>query len=116
MFFWTISDPKPRIAEKEPEEEIIIKTIEADELWTYALEEFDFSAEELDAIGSRLVLVPKWAMFPNGASYDNIELDRYHFMDMRAKDLKLEDKKNHIRNKCKYLIKVLENNFIPKEG
>lgn len=106
-FYWTINNPKPRIEEN-------IEPQEKRELWEGALEEFNFSREELDAIGSRLVLVPQEDMFSNGAASGSIELDRYHFMDMRAKDLRLEDRKSHIRNKCKYLIKVLENDYIPK--
>lgn len=113
-FYWTINDPKPRIEEKDPNPEEIIEPQEKRELWESALEEFDFSREELDAIGARLYMIPKEAMFSNSAAYGSIELDRYHFMDMRAKDMRLEDKKNHIRNKCKYLIKILETNYIPQ--
>lgn len=113
-FYWTINDPKPRIEEKDPDPEEIIEPQEKRELWESALEEFDFSREELDAIGARLYMIPKEAMFSNSAAYGSIELDRYHFMDMRAKDMRLEDKKNHIRNKCKYLIKILETNYIPQ--
>jgi hypothetical protein len=113
-FYWTINDPKPRIEEKDSDPEEIIEPQEKRELWESALEEFNFSREELDAIGARLYMIPQEAMFSNSAAYGSIELDRYHFMDMRAKDLRLEDKKNHVRNKCKYLIKVIENDYIPK--
>ena len=113
--FWTISDPKPQIEEKEAEDDIILNPVEPQELWKSALEDFEFSKEELEAIGSRLALVPQAAMYGNSAASGSIELDRYHFMDMRAKDIRLEDKKNHIRNKCKYLIKILENDYISKQ-
>lgn len=113
-FYWTINDPKPRIEENDPDPEEIIEPQEKRELWESALDEFNFSREELDAIGARLYMIPQEAMFSNSAAYGSIELDRYHFMDMRAKDLRLEDKKNHVRNKCKYLIKVIENDYIPK--
>ena len=113
-FYWTLKDPKPRIEEKDPDPEEILEPQEERELWESALEEFNFSREELDAIGARLVLVRQEDMFNNGAAYGSIDLDRYHFMDMRAKDLRLEDRKSLIRNKCKYLIKVIENDYIPK--
>ena len=112
-FYWTIKDIKPRLEEKEMGEDIATHTEER-ELWESALDEFNFSREELDAIGARLVLVRQEDMFSNGAAYGSIDLDRYHFMDMRAKDIMVEDKKIHIRDKCKYLIRVLENDYIPK--
>lgn len=111
-FYWVLKTPKPRIEEKEPDEEVIEPTVITRNLWESVLDEFGFSREELDAIGARLVLIPHSFMFSNGAVYGNIDLDRYHFMDMRSKDLKLEDRKKKIRNKCKYLIKMLEE-YIP---
>lgn len=113
-FFWTIKDPKAQIEEKETET-VIDVTAPEPELWESALEDFDFSREELTAIGERLRQVPHAAMFSNGAVRDDIELDRYHFMRYRATDLLIEDKKNHIKNKCKYLIKMIES-YIPKAG
>lgn len=112
-FFWTYSDPKPRLEVEEPEEEII-DMVEPHELWMSVLKDFNFSDEELKAIESRLVLVPQSMMFSNNAAYGSIDLDRYHFMDMRAKDIKAEDKKKPIKNKYKYLIKMLENDYIPR--
>lgn len=85
------------------------------ELWESALDEFRFSKEELESIGSRLDLVPHSEMLSNPAARGSLELDRYHFMEMRAKDLKLEDSKKRIRNKCKYFIKMLEKYIPPAE-
>lgn len=115
-FFWEIADPKPRLAVPDPEEDVIIEYTEPEELWRSALNDFDFSKEQLDAIGSRLYMIPQEAMFSNSAAYGSIELDRYHFMDMRAKDIKVEDKKKRITNKYKYLVKMLENEYIPRAG
>lgn len=115
-FYWTIKDPKAQIERQEPKKEEVIEAAEeVRELWESALDEFNFSREELDAIKARLYLIPQGAMFSNGAAYGNIELDRYHFMDMRVKDIKVEDRKKHIRNKFKYLVKMLEN-YIPEAG
>lgn len=113
-FYWTLSDPKPRLEVEVPEKEDIIDMIEPTELWMSALKDFNFSDEELSAIESRLILVPQWNMFSNNAAYGSLDLDRYHFMDMRAKDIKAEDKRKPIKNKYKYLIKMLENDYIPK--
>lgn len=121
-FQWTLSDPKPQAQIEEKEEAPAIEEAPGIEEglghnhWVTALEDFNFSREELEAIQSRLVLIPQWAMFSNGAAYGSIDLDRYHFMDLRARDIKLEDRKKHIKNKCKYLIKMLENDYIPKAG
>ncbi len=111
-FHWTIKDPKAQIEGKEPEE-VIEEAEEVRELWESALDEFNFSREELDAIKARLTLVPQSYMLSNGAAPGSIDLDRYHFMEQRAKDMAIENKKNKIKNKCKYLIKMLENDYIP---
>lgn len=115
-FYWRLVDPKPLLETKEPEaEEVVVEEIiEPEELWHNALEEFNFTPEQLEAIGSRLKLIPQSAMFSNNAAYGSLELDRYHFMEQRAKDIKVEDKKNKIRSKYKYLIKVLENDYMVK--
>lgn len=115
-FYWRLVDPKPLLEAKEPEAEEVVteEIIEPEELWHNALEEFNFTPEQLEAIGSRLKLIPQSAMFSNNAAYGSLELDRYHFMEQRAKDIKVEDKKNKIRSKYKYLIKVLENDYMVK--
>lgn len=113
-FHWTITDPKAQIEEKESEPETVIDVPAREpELWESALKDFNFSREELEAISSRLMLVPYYYMLSNGADPGNIGLDRYHFMMQRATDIKVEDKKKHIKNKSKYLIKMLENDYIP---
>lgn len=114
-FFWTITDPKARIEEK-GEAPAIEEGAEDRELWESALEEFNFSREELDAIKSYLILVPQSYMLSNGAAPGSIDLDRYHFMEQRAKEIAIRETKISIGNKCKYLIKMLENDYIPKAG
>lgn len=110
-FWWTLSNPKKQIEEKALKESPEETIIEERELWESTLDEFKFSREELDAIGARLRLIPQSCMFANGVAHGSMEFDRYHFMDLIAKDIKVEDKKNHIRNKYKYLIKILENHL-----
>lgn len=112
-FYWRLNDPKPRLEEQIEEE--LAESEEKRELWESALDEFDFSKEELEAIGSRLDLVPHNSMLSNPAARGSLELDRYHFMDRMAKDMKVEDKRKRIRNKCRYLIKMLEE-YIPQAG
>lgn len=114
-FFWTIKDSKAQLEEKE-EALAIEEAAEDRELWESALEEFNFSREELDAIKSYLILVPQSYMLSNGAAPGSIDLDRYHFMEQRAKEIAIRETKISIGNKCKYLIKMLENDYIPKAG
>ncbi len=113
-FWWTLKDPKEQSQIEEKEDVPEIAESPERDLWESALEEFNFSREELDAIGARLRIIPQSAMFTNGVAYGSMELDRYHFMDMRAKDIRVEEKKKHIRNKYKYLIKMLENDYIQR--
>lgn len=114
-FTWILKDMRDNEKIEQKEEKASIEAAER-ELWESALEEFCFSREELEAIGSRLYLVPHSFMLSNGAAPGSMELDRFHFMEQRAKDIKVEDRKNHIKNKCKYLIKMLENDYIPVAG
>lgn len=114
-FFWTISNPKPvRVEKKEEAPEVIdMEEPKEAELWESALDDFSFNRLELDAIGERLRLVNQSVMFSNGQAYGSLDLDRYHFMSMRASDLKAIDSKTPIKNKFKYLCKMIED-YIPK--
>ncbi|MBP3782582.1 MAG: replication initiation protein [Butyrivibrio sp.] len=114
-FYWEFHNPKDMIEKKEIKEDLIDDdVIEEVELWVHALDEFNFSKAQLDAIRSRLILIPQSMMFDNGAAHGSLDLDRYHFMEQRAKDILAEDSQNHIKSKFKYLIKILENNYLQK--
>lgn len=115
-FYWRLVDPKPLLESKEPEaEEVVVDDLlEPKELWISALDELKFSPEQIEAIRSRLILIPQSMMFDNGAAHGSLDLDRYHFMVQRVKDLKVEDQEKHIRSKFKYLVKILENNYLQK--
>ena len=73
-FYWRLVDPKPLLEAKEPEAEEVVteEIIEPEELWHNALEEFNFTPEQLEAIGSRLKLIPQSAMFSNNAAYGSL--------------------------------------------
>ena len=115
-FFWTFRNPNPRISEKAAgkESDVVVEIPEEPkELWMSALAEFHFSKEELEAIDSRIRLVPRSAMLSNNAASGSVDLDRYHFVEMRVKDMKVEGKKGNIRNKFKYFLKMVES-YVPK--
>ena len=52
-------------------------------------------------------------MLSNNAASGSVDLDRYHFVEMRVKDMKVEGKKGNIRNKFKYFLKMVES-YVPK--
>lgn len=116
-FYWTIQDPKPKLEEPEPEEVEVIEAAEVEAqpeylMWTDAVKELNFTKEEIEAIGERLYIVPKYYL-PDTRT--NIHIDRLHFMSMLVKDMKLADSKKRIKNKCKYLITILENKIKGEE-
>ena len=114
-FYWEFHNPKDMIEKKDIDEVMVEDAyIVPDELWVTTLDEFNFSKEQIDAIRSRLILIPQSEMFDNGAAHGSLDLDRYHFMEQRAKDIMAEDSEKHIRSKVKYLIKILENNYLKK--
>lgn len=110
-FYWSIQDPKPKLEEPEHEEVEVIEAAEVESqpeylMWTDAVKELNFTKEEIEAIGERLYIVPKYYL-PDTRT--NIHIDRLHFMSMLVKDMNLADSKKRIKNKCKYLITILEN-------
>lgn len=105
-FYWEITEPKTKI-DKNNKNNVEDERIK--ELWETALEKFDFSPEEIAAIGSRLRLIPQTIMIDNNANPGNIEINRFHFMEKIAKDIIVERKKKNIKNEYKYLIKMLDN-------
>lgn len=116
-FYWSIQDPKPKLEEPEPEEVEVIEAAEVEVqpeylMWTDAVKELNFTKEEIEAIGERLYIVPKYYL-PDTRT--NIHIDRLHFMSMLVKDMKLADSKKRIKNKCKYLITILENKIKGEE-
>lgn len=116
-FYWSIQDPKPKLEEPEPEEVEVIEAAEVEVqpeylMWTDAVKELNFTKEEIEAIGERLYIVPRYYL-PDTRT--NIHIDRLHFMSMLVKDMKLADSKKRIKNKCKYLITILENKIKGEE-
>lgn len=93
-----------RIDDKE-----LVKAIQPDrELWEGVLDEFHFSREQLDEIGSYLDIMPEHLLPESPACYNSIELRRYHYMQLKVADLKRRDKERPIRNFFSYLLAVLK--------
>jgi len=116
-FCWTIQDPKHVIEEKVsvPEEIDGEAKVSEDEvlpvgrLWEEELKEFEFNRAQLDAIGTRLCLVPEYLLPELSPSINSIDIRRVHFMEQMAADLRVADSQKKVRNKYKYLLRMIEN-------
>jgi len=118
-FYWRLCDPKPAIEEKSPEPEV--KEIDGEakvsedeylplnRLWEEELTEFEFNRAQLDAIGTRLFLVPEYLLPELPPSINSIEMRRVHFMEQMVVDLRVADRQKKVRNKYKYLLRMIEN-------
>lgn len=82
-------------------------------LWESALcktnNSCEFSRSELDEIFQILVTIPNHKMPHSSACFDNIELQRYHYMIQQFAVLNRKDTKNKpIKNRFAYFIKMLK--------
>lgn len=76
------------------------------EIWIEPIREFNFTLNELSEIRSVLVLVPENLMVaPGGSSTQGIEFKRYHYINLKA----MEIKRRNPNNKFNYLLKMLKN-------
>ena len=76
-------------------------------LWQAALEEFNFSPEQLDQIFSILATIPTNKL-PQVEFVDNdIDFRRFHYIDQKVKEIRCRDQKKPIRHKYSYLVKML---------
>ena len=120
-FYWRLCDPKPAIEEKRtaPEEaevegEASVSAAKVDErplyrLWEDELKEFGFSQAQLDAIGTRLYVVPEYMLPELPPSENGIDLRRVHFVERLAADLRVADSQRPVKDKYKYLLRMIEN-------
>ena len=120
-FYWRICDPKPAIEEKspEPEEKEIDgeakvssnedEDLPLNRLWEEELTEFEFNRAQLNAIGTRLCLVPEYLLPELPPSINSIDMRRVHFVEQLAADLRVADSQKKVRNKYKYLLRMIEN-------
>ena len=80
------------------------------ELWMEALKplNIDLNKEQLDELGSLLVTLPKYKLPQSPANMDNIELQRYHYIDIKVKEILRRNKEKTINNKYMYLLSILK--------
>ena len=83
------------------------------ELWQEPLETLRLSEMQMEEIYSILVTIPKNNLPTNQASYGNLELMRYHYLDQKVKEIMRRDAQRKINNKFAYLLKILKEDINP---
>ena len=78
------------------------------ELWASAIEEFRFSQEQLEELRAILVIIPEDKLPKRSDCFDSIEIMQYHYLQIKAKEIKRRDSEKPIRNKFAYLLKLLK--------
>lgn len=68
-----------------------------------------FTREQLNEIQQILVTIPTSKLPQSEACYDNIELQRYHYIAQKYAILKRKDSEKPIKNKFAYFVKMLRN-------
>lgn len=78
------------------------------EIWETAVDEFNFSAEEILELSSLLYSVPSYAFPPNGVVPGDTDMDKHHYVLLKVLEIKRRDAKKPIKNKFAYLKKMIE--------
>lgn len=78
------------------------------EFWESTLEEFSFSAEQIAEIREILIVIPDSLLPESPVLHDDIELRRYHYMQIKAAEIKRRNADKPIKNKFAYLLKMLK--------
>jgi plasmid replication initiation protein len=81
-----------------------------EELWIEALKplEIDLDREQIEELRSVLVTIPKYKLPQSPANLDNTELQRYHYIDIKVKEIIRRSSKKLIKNKYMYLLSVIK--------
>lgn len=84
------------------------EAIKEKELWESAVKDFNFSAEQLEEIRSILVTVPDQKLPEDPTCCDSVDLRRYHYMRIKAAEIKRRDSDKPIKNKFAYMTKMIK--------
>jgi hypothetical protein len=75
------------------------------ELWESAIDEFGFTSEQIAELREVLICIPEYKMPQSIACYDSIDLRRYHYIKIKAVEIK---RRTTIKNTFAYLLKMLK--------
>lgn len=107
-YFSEMGETEP--AEDE-DENVIDATVRESELWEETIKDFSFSPDQINEIRANLVVVPSYK-FPNADScHDSIDIQRYHYMEIKVAELMVRNKKRAIKNKYLYLLKMIKSDI-----
>jgi plasmid replication initiation protein len=81
-----------------------------EELWIEALKplEIDLDREQIEELRSVLVTIPKYKLPQSPANMNNTELQRYHYIDIKVKEIIRRSSKKLIKNKYMYLLSIIK--------
>ena len=80
---------------------------QAEPLWHEPLKKLSLTVEQMNEIYSVVVTVPEECLPDNQACHGAIDLDRFHYLDQRVKEVLRRDSQKPIRNKFAYLLKMV---------
>lgn len=78
------------------------------ELWESALDEFNFSKEQIAELREVLIVIPDHILPPSPAGYGSLEFRRYHYMQIKMTEIKRRNTENPIRSTFSYLLKMMK--------
>lgn len=88
--------------------DVINRDMVNQELWVDPLEGFNFRQEQIDELREVLEVIPIDVLPQSPACQDAPELMRYHYIEIKAKEIKRRDAEKPIRSKFSYLLKILK--------
>lgn len=108
---FTVESNNKYLIDIEEENELPEQLIEeSGEVWQEALKplDIDITKEKIDELRSVLVTIPTYVLPQSVASYNNLELQRYHYIDRKVKEILRRDNEKAIKNKYMYLLKIMK--------
>lgn len=73
--------------------------------WINAVEEYNFSPEQLDELDKIIICIPESKLPSAPAVNDDIEIRRYHYIDQKIAEIK---RRRNIKNVFAYLLKMIK--------
>lgn len=101
----------PNLEVEDPDQITIEQWQEAQnaELWESAVEKLHLSRTQLDEIGSYIRLVPEETLpHETVTGHDNLDIRRYHYADLKFREMMRRDEKNSIPHKYEYLLAMIK--------
>lgn len=105
---FTVETLADRIEAYDPNQITIDQWQRSSELWSEPLKEFGFSMEELDEIRAILCTVPPSKLPEDPVTGGNREIQWYHYVDQKAKEIRRRNSQKEIKSPFGYLKKMMQ--------